>query len=663
MKHIVRAGESLYSIAKQYGLTVAQLKQLNRLVSSHLRIGLELEVTGMFPSAVSDEKEKKDESKTESSEHIVIAGDTLLSISQQYQVDVAQLVDWNGLLSHNLKIGQKLKILPKNPFKISLEKKTVPTSSSGEERHVVAKGDSLYSIARKYELSVQALKEINQIHSDLLSIGQVLKIKANTNLPTEDTQSGESYKEIEANTETEDSESEIPELPVELTEAEQMKYFLEKRKIFQLEVSNGFDIFGSGLKGAVGRNHVNRPEDLEKVQTRLTQLGLLSPNHTEAPEQIRQKIGNGAITANLIPKTIEAIERFQTQYRVRFWIEHTARVAMMKTNSFTPGVILPNDITYKVLREYTQYKLSFPHPQENKPIQVKFYNFPLSPYTQYYQGVSFIGNSNPEIPVSVFHRLGINPELAKALQYVSRHEGNFDAINSYDNAVFSYGFIQFAGNGGGFPGLLANIKHKAPKVFQEYFRQFGIDVDYVLHQGNVRQAKLLVANPYDKAGKYWCEGLAAEMILREDKQLYGVFIRAGYHLPIITLQIDTAIRNYVMPALGIHLSIKVGISQLPNVAITQYISSQMALALLIDLTVNQWVLKAKEIFKQAIEEIMYHNKLRSWEELKNVDERIIIQQIISDAQARGDLRLVQRASNILQSSLSYEKSKQSVWLE
>ena len=252
--------------------------------------------------------------------------------------------------------------------------------------------------------------------------------------------------------------------------------------------------------------------------------------------------------------------------------------------------------------------------------------------------------------------MGVNAELALALQYVSRNEGNFDALNTYDKAIFSYGFIQFAGNGGGFPMLLAHIKNKAPRLFQDFFQVYGIDVDFVLHQGAVRQAKVQVANPFDKGGKYWLEGVEAEMELRENKQLYGVFIRAGHHLPIITLQIDAAIRNYVLPAIQIRLNIRIGGLQIPDLLITQLISSPVGLALLIDTVVNQWITRAQDIFRQALENLITTQKLPNLGALQLVDERKIVEQIIADANFRNDMRLVQRATNILKSGLSSQKT-------
>ncbi len=628
MKHVVKVGESLFAIANKYGLTVSELRQLNPLVSSSLRIGQELSVS---KTQVPVEVKEITPSTTASPAGVytVQVGDTLFGIAQKHKVTVAQMMEENKLTSSKLSLGQALKI-PK-PNQTNPQPNPTPIVIAIPDTHTVGKGESWFAIAQRYKLNLQDLKTWNNVSTEILREGQKIILKA----PINDIK---------------------PVLEPKEDIGKQMRAIVEARKQFALTTTNGIDIFQDGLRSAVGRNHINRPEDLTKIQTRLVQLGILPTEHDEEPESIYKRNGRGAITANLIPKTIAAIEQFQTKFRVRFWIEHSSRVAMMKTNSFTQGVIMPEDVTYKVLCEYTQYKITFTNPQDNLPTTVKFYNFPLSNFTQYYQGVSYIGASNPEIPVSVFQRLGVNTDLALALQYVSKNEGNFDALNTYDSAVFSYGFIQFAGNGGGFPLLLAHMKHKAPKLFQDYFEIYGIDVDYVLHQGVVRQAKLLLANPYQRAGKYWLEGLEAEMALREDKQLYGIFIRAGYHLPVITLQIDAAIRFYVLPALQIRLNLRMGVAQLPNILITQLINSQMGLALLIDTVVNQWTTRTQDIFRQALETLIIQHKAQTMTDIQRIDERKIVEQIITDAKVRNDLRLIQRATNILQSGLSTQKA-------
>lgn len=690
-KHTVQAGESMYIIAKRYNLSVTELKQLNPLATSNLRIGQELTVSNQKSESLTTKSETENRTTVN---YQVVQGDSLYSIARLHGVSVAQLVKLNGLISNNLKIGQKLIIADKTP---EIEKPTFhlvekgdslhsialhygltvqdlvawnrlpsavlqvgqklnlvftafekeipkPQDSTQSTRHQVQAGESLFAIAKKYNIPLNTLKQFNQLNNDFLQIGQILQIPNN--------QIG---NESDKNTVILEPKQHTYFTFTDENVQANLKNITEARKLFQLEINNGIDIFGAGMKGNVGRNHVNRAEDLQKVQERLVQLKMLVPYHNESPDRIYEKIGSGAITANLIPRTIEAIERFQNHFKVRFWIEHTSRVMMMNTNSFTQGVIIPNDITYKILREFTQYRLSFPHPLSGDTVSVQFENFPRSAYTQYYEGTSYVGNSNPEIPLNVFQRLGLGDDLAIALQYVSKHEGNFDAINSYDSAIFSYGFIQFAGNGGGLAPLLANIKYKAPKVFQDYFQRFGIDVAFDIRQGIAQNAKILLVNPYDKGGKILTEGIEAEQVLRADKLLYGVFIRAGFHLPVITLQIDSAIQNYVRPALAIRLSFAVGTFQLNQIPVTNLISSQMGLAMLIDLVINQWTNRAKEILEDAFEQIIIQQNIRTEDYLRKIDERRFIEQIIHLAKLKNDNRLIQRASSILQSGLSWKK--------
>lgn len=706
-KHTVQAGESLYAIARKYGLNVGQLKQMNRLASYNLRIGQELIVADGTNSPASSPPPNPKQQV-----HIVKVGDTLYTIAKKYKLSVEELMKFNHLRSSNLYVGQKLRISPEKESTRESPELQAPNISStpniyivkaGDTLYAIAKrygtsvselvdinnlessnlwlgqrlilrrhrqadtpkeepqdmdyytvqrGDSLYSISRKYRLTVEQLKSLNNLQSDTLSIGQRLKVSAegevnvnnNSTQGSNEGQADEGNEEILIDNEI-NWQTHVNTLP------DKLKQFVEARKIFKLKVQNGIDLFGQGLQSAVGRNRVNRPEDLEKVQERLIQLNMLRANHGESPTQL----GTRAITANLIPQTIAAIEQFQRRYKVHFWIEHSNRINMMQTSSYTLGVVQPNDVTYRVLREYTDYRLQFPHPANGQMVQVSFSNFPRSAYTRYYQGVSYVGHSKPDIPLEVFYRLGLNRPLAEALKHVSKHEGNFDAINSYDKAIFSWGFIQFAGNGGGFAPLIASIKHKAPKVFAEYFQRFGIDVEYENYRGQLRQAKLVVVNPYDRGGKYIVKGTEAEQVLRADKQLYGVFIRAGYHLPTITLQIDSAIQGYVRPALAIRLNLVAGYLSLNNVPLTDYIRSPMGLALIIDTTVNRWINKTRQVFRQAIEKVAIAKGLRTESQLRQIDEVAVINQIIADAKNDRDMRLLKRSQSILESGLSSHK--------
>ena len=99
-------------------------------------------------------------------EYIVKKGDSLWSISRTYGITVDELKKLNNLTSNLLSIGQILRIPSNN----------ITTSNN---TYTVTKGDSLWSISRKFNTTVDKLKSLNNLTNNILSIGQVLKIPSN----------------------------------------------------------------------------------------------------------------------------------------------------------------------------------------------------------------------------------------------------------------------------------------------------------------------------------------------------------------------------------------------------------------------------------------------------------------------------------------------------
>lgn len=152
--YTVKKGDSLWSISKKFGVTVDELKKHNNLTSNLLNIGQVLKIP------------TKDETIIDTNTYTVKRGDTLYSIANAYNISVNELKNYNNLTSNTLSIGQILKI--------------PTTSETVGNTYVVKRGDSLYSIANAYNISVNELKNYNNLTSNLLSIGQVLKIPTGT---------------------------------------------------------------------------------------------------------------------------------------------------------------------------------------------------------------------------------------------------------------------------------------------------------------------------------------------------------------------------------------------------------------------------------------------------------------------------------------------------
>lgn len=143
--YTVKNGDTLYGIANKYNLTVDELKKLNNLTSNNLSIGQKLNISST-------------EQNTDTT-YTVVKGDTLYSIANKFGINVNNLKDFNNLISNTLSIGQVLKI---------------PSSTNNKVTYTVKKGDSLYSIARTYNTTVSAIKSLNGLTSNTLSIGQTL---------------------------------------------------------------------------------------------------------------------------------------------------------------------------------------------------------------------------------------------------------------------------------------------------------------------------------------------------------------------------------------------------------------------------------------------------------------------------------------------------------
>lgn len=148
--YIVKKGDSLWKIANKYNTTVEKLKSANNLKTNTLSVGQKLVIPSISVSPeVSDT-------------YIVQKGDSLWSIANKFNMTVSELKNLNNLTNNLLSIGQVLKIKD--------------SSNNGKTTYTVQKGDSLWVIANKYGITTEELKSYNNLTSNLLSIGQVLKI-------------------------------------------------------------------------------------------------------------------------------------------------------------------------------------------------------------------------------------------------------------------------------------------------------------------------------------------------------------------------------------------------------------------------------------------------------------------------------------------------------
>lgn len=102
--------------------------------------------------------------------YTVKKGDTLYSISKKQNIPIDTIIKLNNLTSSNLEIGQQLKL------------KSDSNNSSNKNQYIVQRGDTLYSLALKYNTTVDKLRELNNLNTNTLTIGQILALPIETNI-------------------------------------------------------------------------------------------------------------------------------------------------------------------------------------------------------------------------------------------------------------------------------------------------------------------------------------------------------------------------------------------------------------------------------------------------------------------------------------------------
>lgn len=203
--YTVKSGDSLWNIAKKTGASVEEIKAANNLSSNLLNIGQKLVIPQIEVEQPGDYNV-----------YTVKSGDNLYSIANRYNVSIDDLITYNNLSTTSLSIGQRLLIpietqnnyqtykvkagdslyLIANRYGTTIDNiKTlnnlnsdllsvgqtllIPTEQQNNNNYVVQSGDSLYQIARKFNTTVNELKSINNLTSNLLSVGQTLTIPSN----------------------------------------------------------------------------------------------------------------------------------------------------------------------------------------------------------------------------------------------------------------------------------------------------------------------------------------------------------------------------------------------------------------------------------------------------------------------------------------------------
>lgn len=170
-RHEVKPGESLSSIASQHQTTVPELKKANKITSNFIRAGAHLLIpisTAQADEAEADAITNRKLQQGKQLNYSVKAGDTWWNIAKAYTVDVLELTQWNNKTpSDVLHSGQQLVIW--QPIQTTSKLKAI--------NYTIRNGDSLWTISRKFNVTVDKVKEWNGLSDrTLLQPGQKLTL-------------------------------------------------------------------------------------------------------------------------------------------------------------------------------------------------------------------------------------------------------------------------------------------------------------------------------------------------------------------------------------------------------------------------------------------------------------------------------------------------------
>lgn len=179
--YVVQKGDNLNAIAKKFNITVADLQDWNKLTNTNVQLGASLQVVKNTPNKdeITVAPERKD------IQYVVQKGDNLSNIAKKFGASLDELKQWNNLSTNSIALGSTL-IVAKNEIAIVTNKASVAsfkkkddytTTAKKEAEYYVKKGDSLYSISKKYPgVTISDLKKWNNIKEEELKPGMKLKI-------------------------------------------------------------------------------------------------------------------------------------------------------------------------------------------------------------------------------------------------------------------------------------------------------------------------------------------------------------------------------------------------------------------------------------------------------------------------------------------------------
>lgn len=509
--------------------------------------------------------------------HPVVPGDTLTSIARQYDVKPRQIKALNGLQSSLLFLGQVLLIRIEEENDDSTVAKSRSLTDVIGQQHVVKAGDTLYSLSKRFKITIDQLKKDNNLKSDSLSIGTVLRIGNNQPITTPvSSQSFKTYKVVKGDT-------------LSKIARENNTTIAALRALNNLQ-SDALSI-GQVIKVSVSTGGSTFPP-VTPLPTKPTPPVVVNPPVLPPPTPTPPKPTPPKPTPPVSGNSALINKREDTNYNLYLDI----RLVSGEVRGF------------KLNRKLTGY--------------------------------SFAGQSRMVPTTAAIMAVGLTPQVFNALQFCKQVEGHYDAINTYDVGIFSYGFIQFAAKFSLNP-LLQSMKDRAPSYFQQTFERAGIQIK----NGQVSVTGVPPSFTQVQVWEY----------IKSQQDLLVPFIQAGFIPDLIVEQYRVANQLYAVPSLTAMLNLNLAGGTRVQVPVSSVLRELETQALAIAMGVNLGPNYMAMVLSEALSELAQNRGINNPNHFANVSWREICTHLIAfetvprpDQSRRKSVLTIERARKIIE---------------
>lgn len=177
--HTVEPKETLFSISKQYNVSIAELKAWNNLSNNNLEVGQQLTI---YPSESTSQKQSSivvDSETQENTYYVVKSGDSLYKIAQQHGMTVEELKTLNDLSTNTIRVGQRLTVRGNSAPPPSVASSMESSPQGKFIQHEVSSSISIQELLNKFEMDEQEFRALNPgVNATTFRAGQTLNLLA-----------------------------------------------------------------------------------------------------------------------------------------------------------------------------------------------------------------------------------------------------------------------------------------------------------------------------------------------------------------------------------------------------------------------------------------------------------------------------------------------------